>query len=76
MPVPPPVSVDLTVSKGHDANGVSQRLLAGLRARTREEEDRYDTFHDPDDSGPRLSVTFKQSPDGETYACSEILNDP
>jgi hypothetical protein len=22
MPVPPPVSVDLTVSKGHDANGV------------------------------------------------------
>jgi hypothetical protein len=22
MPVPPPVSVDLTVSRGHDANGV------------------------------------------------------
>jgi len=60
----------------------SQRLLAGLRARTSEEEDRDDTFQDPDDSidpddsGPRLSVTFKQSPDGETYACSEILNDP
>src|SRR6516164_6751329 len=35
----------------------SQRLLAGLRARTSEEEDRGDTFQDhPDDSDPRLSV--------------------
>ena len=52
----------------------SQRLLAGLRARTSEEEDRDDTFQDsddridPDDSGPRLSVTLKQSPNGQTYA--------
>jgi hypothetical protein len=47
----------------------SQRVLAGLRARTSEEEDRGDdTFQDPDDSGPRLSVTLKHSPDGETCA--------
>jgi len=46
----------------------SQRLLAGLRARTSEEEDRGDTFQDhPDDSDPRLSVTLKE-PVGEIYA--------
>src|SRR5262245_36086807 len=48
----------------------SQRLLAGLRARTSEEEDRNDPDDriDPGDSGPRLSVTLKQSPNGEIYA--------
>jgi hypothetical protein len=52
----------------------SERLLAGLRARNREEKDRDDTFQDPDDrvdpddSGPRLSVTLKQSLNDETYA--------
>src|SRR5262245_19235156 len=37
----------------------SQRLLAGLRARNSEAEDRDDTFLDPDDCCPRLSVTLK-----------------
>ena len=52
----------------------SKRLLAGLRAHNSEKEDRDDTFQDsadcvdPDDSGPRLSVTLKQSPNGETDA--------
>jgi hypothetical protein len=51
----------------------SQRSLAGLRARTSEEEDRDDTFQDPDDSidpddsRPRLSVTLKE-PVAEIYA--------
>ena len=51
----------------------SQRLLAGLRTLRDEEEIRGDdTFQDPDDRvdpderGPRLSVTLKQSPNGET----------
>ena len=40
----------------------SQRLLAGLQARTSEEEDREDAEDriDPDDPGPRLSVTLKE----------------
>jgi hypothetical protein len=73
MPVPPPVSVDLTVSRGHDANGVSEWLLAGLRAHNSEKKHWDDTFQDsddrvdPDDCGPRLSVTLKE-PVGETYA--------
>jgi len=52
----------------------SQRLLAGLRILRDEEEIRgNDTFQnpddrvDPDDSGPRLSVTLKQSPADEIY---------
>jgi hypothetical protein len=52
----------------------SQRLLAGLRTLRDEEEIRGDdTFQDPDDRvdpderGPRLSVTLKE-PVGETYA--------
>jgi hypothetical protein len=51
----------------------SQRLLAGLRTRTSEDEHRTHTFQDPDDrvdpddSGPRLSVTLKE-PVGEIYA--------
>ena len=47
----------------------SQRLLAGLQARTSEEEDRDDAEDriDPDDSGPRLSVTLKE-PFAEIYA--------
>ena len=78
MPVPPPVSVDLTVSRGHDANGVSEWLLAGLRAHNSEEKDPDDTFQDPDDridpddSGPRLSVTLKE-PVGEISALPEPL---
>jgi len=53
----------------------SERLLAELRTRNAaEEEDRDDTFQDPDDvidpddSGPRLSVTLKEFPNGEIYA--------
>ena len=48
----------------------SEALLAGLRARTSEEQDRNDPDDriDPDDSGPRLSVTLMQSPNGEIYA--------
>jgi hypothetical protein len=53
----------------------SKRLLAELRARnSAEEEGRDDTFQDPDDrvdpddSGPRLSVTLKESPNSEIYA--------
>ena len=51
----------------------SEALLAGLRPHNSEEEDRDDTFQDPDDrvdpddSGPRLSVTLKQSPADEIY---------
>jgi len=52
----------------------SQRLLAGLRILRDEEEIRgNDTFQnpddrvDPDDSGPRLSVTFKESSVDEIY---------
>jgi len=47
----------------------SQRLLAGLQARTSEEEDRDDAEDriDPDDSGPRPSVTLKE-PFAEIYA--------
>jgi hypothetical protein len=74
MPIPPAVSVDLTVSKGHDATVFSQRLLAGLRGlRGDKEVPGDDTFQDPDDvidpddRGPRLSVTLEQ-PVGEIYA--------
>src|SRR5262249_34440003 len=44
----------------------SQRLLAGLQARTSEEEDRDDPDDrvDPDDSGPRLSFTLKDDAEG------------
>jgi hypothetical protein len=44
----------------------SQRLLAGLQARTSEEKDRDDTFQDPDDRkdpddlSPRLVVTVAE----------------
>ena len=52
----------------------SEALLAGLRAQnSAAEQFRDDTFQDPDDSGPRLSVTLKQSPNGETYALPEPL---
>jgi len=57
----------------------SQRLLAGLRTLRDEEEIRGDdTFQDPDDRvdpderGPRLSVTLKE-PVGEIYALPEPL---
>ena len=57
----------------------SQRLLAGLRTLRDEEEIRGDdTFQDPDDRvdpderGPRLSVTLKE-PVGEIYALAEPL---
>jgi len=57
----------------------SQQLLARLRARNAaEEEDRDDSFQDPDDpidpddSGPRLWVTLKK-PVGEIYALPEPL---
>ena len=53
----------------------SQRLLAGLRILRDEEEIRgNDTFQnpddrvDPDERGPRLSVTLKESPNSEIYA--------
>jgi hypothetical protein len=47
----------------------SQRLLAGLRAVHGDEEVRDDdTFQDPHDSGPQLSVTLKRSPVDEIYA--------
>ena len=51
----------------------SEALLAGLRPHNSGEEDRDDTFQDPDDrvdpddSGPRLSVTFKESSVDEIY---------
>ena len=57
----------------------SQRLLAGLRTLRDEEEIRGDdTFQgpddrvDPDERGPRLSVTLKE-PVGEIYALPEPL---
>ena len=53
----------------------SPRLLARLRSlNAAEEEDRDETFQDsddrvdPDDSGPRLSVTFNEQPAAEIYA--------
>jgi hypothetical protein len=45
----------------------SKRLLAGLRAHNSEDGDGDDTFQDPDDSGPRLSVTLKESSVDEIY---------
>jgi hypothetical protein len=49
----------------------SQRLLAGLRAVYGDEEVRDDdTFQDPHNSGPQLSVTLKRSPVDEIYALS------
>jgi hypothetical protein len=59
---------DDPVNMDHQDNGNSRAINPAVdRHDTVPTEDPDDSI-DPDDSGPRLVVTLKQSPDGETYA--------